>query len=94
MLDGIGASFLVVRRRPSWALSSVSSGDRLLPEQTKVDDFVEFVETYESRLRHALPTFPSVPEVRTPWFEPALPAALAALPERERTVVLLLHEYG
>ena len=119
----------------------------MLPDQTRVDGFVEFVETNESRLRHALtaalgfeagreaaaealaygwehwnkvavmanpvgylytvgrskarrllsrrnPIFPAIPEDRTPWFEPGLPAALAGLPERERTVVLLLHGYG
>jgi DNA-directed RNA polymerase specialized sigma24 family protein len=119
----------------------------LIPDQTRVDDFVEFVETNEHRLRHALtaamgfeagkeaaaealaygwehwervgamvnplgylytvgrsrggrllsrrhPEFPVIPEDRTPWFEPGLPAALAGLPERERTVVLLLHGYG
>jgi len=119
----------------------------LLPEQTRVDGFVEFVETNEPRLRHALtaalgfeagkeaaaealaygwehwdrvremvnpvgylytvgrskarklfsysrPVFPPIPEDRTPWFEPGLPAALAGLPEKERTVVLLLHGYG
>jgi DNA-directed RNA polymerase specialized sigma24 family protein len=119
----------------------------LLPDKTRADGFVDFVETNESRLRHALtaslgfeagkdaaaealaygwenwervgamanpvgylytvgrskgrkllssakPVFPSIPEDRTPWFEPGLPDALAALPERERTVVLLLHGYG
>lgn len=40
------------------------------------------------------PVFPAIPEDWTPWFEPGLPAALAGLPERERTVVLLLHGYG
>jgi DNA-directed RNA polymerase specialized sigma24 family protein len=119
----------------------------LLSDRTRVDGFVEFVETNESRLRHALtaafgfeigreaaaealaygwehwdkvngmtnpvgylytvgrskarrlirlnkPVFPAIPEDRTPWFEPGLPAALAGLPEKQRTVVLLLHGYG
>ena len=119
----------------------------MLPDRTRVDGFVEFVETHEGRLRHALtaalgfdagreaaaetlaygwehwdkvqamdnpvgylymvgrskgrrflsvrnPIFPSIPEDRAPWFEPGLPAALAGLPEKERTVVLLLHGYG
>lgn len=119
----------------------------MLPDRTRVDGFDQFVETNESRLRHALtaslgfeagkdaaaealaygwehwdkvsvmanpvgylytvgrskgrrllswtrPVFPSIPEDRTPWFEPGLPAALAGLPEKERTVVLLLHGYG
>lgn len=34
------------------------------------------------------------PEDRTPWVEPALPKAIARLPERERTVVVLIHGYG
>lgn len=119
----------------------------MLPDQTRVNGFVEFVETNETRLRHALtaafgyeagkeaaaealaygwehwdrvramanpigylytvgrskgrrlrsfagPVFPAIPEDRTPWFEPGLPAALAGLAEKERTVVLLLHGYG
>lgn len=95
----------------------------MLPDQTRVDDFVEFVGANEDRLRHALtaafglevskeaaaealagwehwekvramanpvgylcvvgrskglysrPVFPPIPEDRTPWFEPGLPAA-------------------
>ena len=119
----------------------------MLPDQTRVDGFVEFLTRNESKLRHALtaalgyevgkeaaaealahgwehwervremdnplgylyvvgrskgrrmlsfvkPSFPTIAEDRAPWFEPGLPAALASLPERERTVVLLLHGYG
>jgi RNA polymerase sigma factor (sigma-70 family) len=119
----------------------------LLPDRTRADGFVDFVESNETKLRHALtaalgfetgkeaaaealaygwehwdrvsamanpvgylytvgrsrgrrllsrtrPVFPSIPEDRTPWFEPGLPDALAGLPEKERTVVLLLHGYG
>ena len=44
-----------------------------------------------SRSRRAL--FPSVPVERAPWVEPALSQAVADLPERQRTVVLLLHGY-
>ncbi len=119
----------------------------MLPDQTRVDAFVEFVSLHENRLRHALtaalgieagkdaaaealaygwehwekvramvnpvgylyvvgrskgrrstrfarPVFPTVPEDRTPWVEPGLPAALASLPERERIVLTLIHGYG
>ncbi len=45
-----------------------------------------------SRTRHVV--YPDVIEDRTPWVEPGLPRALAALPERERVVVLLVHAYG
>jgi DNA-directed RNA polymerase specialized sigma24 family protein len=38
--------------------------------------------------------FPDVIEDRTPWVEPGLPQALAALSEKERVVVLLVHAYG
>jgi RNA polymerase sigma factor (sigma-70 family) len=31
--------------------------------------------------------------VRAPWVEPGLPAALAALPKQQRTVVMLLHSF-
>ena len=118
----------------------------MLSDQIRVEDFVEFVETNERRLRHALtatlgfeagkeataealaygwenwdrvsamtnpvgylytvgrskgrrlltsrkPAFPPVPDEHTPWFEPGLPSALAGLPTRERTVILLLHGY-
>ena len=118
----------------------------MVSDQIKVGGFVEFVETNERRLRHALtatlgfetakeaaaealaygwehwdrvsvmanpvgylytvgrskgrrllslrkPVFPPIAEDQTPWFEPGLPTALAALPEKERAVVLLLHGY-
>lgn len=128
-------------------MTSISSGDRLIPDQIRVDGFVEFVEANERRLRHALtaalgfdagkeaaaealaygwehwdrvremtnpvgylytvgrskgrrlllkrkPDFPAIAEDRTPWVEPGLPAALAGLPGKERTVVLLIYGYG
>lgn len=34
---------------------------------------------------------PAVPEARMPWVEPALPAALAALPERQRVSTMLVY---
>ena len=37
--------------------------------------------------------FPSVSVERSPWVEPGLSAAVADLPARQRTVVLLLHGY-
>lgn len=40
------------------------------------------------------PVFPPVPEDRTPLCEPGLPAALSALREKERVVVMLVHGYG
>jgi DNA-directed RNA polymerase specialized sigma24 family protein len=39
------------------------------------------------------PLFPDVPVERAPWVEPGLSQAVADLPERQRTVVLLLHGY-
>jgi DNA-directed RNA polymerase specialized sigma24 family protein len=38
--------------------------------------------------------FPTPPVDSTPWVEPALPEALAALPLRQRQVVMLIHGYG
>jgi DNA-directed RNA polymerase specialized sigma24 family protein len=35
----------------------------------------------------------SLDTVRAPWVEPGLPAALAALPRQQRTVVMLLHSF-
>jgi RNA polymerase sigma-70 factor (ECF subfamily) len=40
------------------------------------------------------PYFPVPPNDHMPWIEPALPAALAALPERQRQAVVLVHGYG
>jgi RNA polymerase sigma factor (sigma-70 family) len=45
-------------------------------------------------LRRRRPALMAVPEDRQPWIEPALPGALARLPERQRTVVTLVHGYG
>jgi RNA polymerase sigma-70 factor (ECF subfamily) len=39
------------------------------------------------------PVFVPVPEQRAPWVEPGLPSALAALSEKQRIVVALLHGY-
>lgn len=45
------------------------------------------------QLKRRQPFIPSVPESRTPWVEPGLSPALAALAERQRTVVMLVHGY-
>lgn len=37
---------------------------------------------------------PRVREVGLPWVEPSLPGALASLPERQRSAVLLVHTFG
>ena len=41
-----------------------------------------------------VPTMPAAPTAEMPWVEPGLPDALAALSERQRTVVLLVHCFG
>jgi RNA polymerase sigma-70 factor (ECF subfamily) len=46
------------------------------------------------RAHRTAPHFPVPPTDHTPWIEPALPAALAALPERQRQAVLLVHAHG
>lgn len=46
------------------------------------------------RRRSAAPCFPVPPADHTPWIEPALPAALTALPARQRQAVLLVHAHG
>jgi RNA polymerase sigma-70 factor (ECF subfamily) len=46
------------------------------------------------RPRDAEARFPVPPAEHTPWVEPALPAALDALPERQRQAVLLVHAHG
>jgi DNA-directed RNA polymerase specialized sigma24 family protein len=45
------------------------------------------------QLKRREPFIPTVPESRSPWVEPGLSPALAALAERQRTVVLLIHGY-
>jgi RNA polymerase sigma-70 factor (ECF subfamily) len=40
------------------------------------------------------PHLPTPPTDYTPWIEPALPAALVALPEQQRQAVLLVHAHG
>src|SRR5262245_42514248 len=46
---------------------------------------------YGRRASGSSPCFPVPPDDHTPWIEPALPAALVALPERQRQAVLLVH---
>ncbi len=43
------------------------------------------------RHRRRKPVLMNVDPERTPWVEPELPAALAALPDQQRVVVVLLH---
>lgn len=43
------------------------------------------------RYRRRRPVLMEVDPERTPWVEPELPAALAALPDQQRIVVVLLH---
>lgn len=45
-----------------------------------------------SKARRVVP-LPAVKSEHEPWVEPALPAALSKLPERQRVVVALLHGY-
>jgi DNA-directed RNA polymerase specialized sigma24 family protein len=44
--------------------------------------------------RRRSPVVFAVPEQREPWIEPALPAALARLSERQRVAVVLVHGFG
>jgi len=44
-------------------------------------------------MRRRRVVFPSVPDERAPSVEPGLSRAVADLPTRQRTVVLLLHGY-
>jgi len=46
------------------------------------------------RARVTTPCFPVPPPDQMPWIEPGLPAALTALPERQRQAVLLVHAHG
>jgi DNA-directed RNA polymerase specialized sigma24 family protein len=46
------------------------------------------------RAQSSTPNLPVPPADHTPWIEPALPAALSALPERQRQAVLLVHAHG
>ena len=37
---------------------------------------------------------PDAPDAAQPWFEPGLPGAVAALPEKQRVAVMLCHGYS
>jgi len=148
---GVQVSFVRLRRNLSYECggSRLIWGEtwrvQLLHDDTKVEDFTEFVESNEARLRGALtaalggevgcdaaaealaygwehwarvsqmtnpigylytvgrsrgtrlrrrahrPLLPSSDVTGQPWVEPGLPDAIAALPERQRVVVWLLH---
>jgi RNA polymerase sigma-70 factor (ECF subfamily) len=47
-----------------------------------------------SQRRHKEPMWVEAPQVHTPHFEPGLPTAIAALSEKQRLAVVLVHAYG
>ena len=47
-----------------------------------------------SQRRHKEPRWIEAPQDHTPHFEPGLPAAIAALSEKQRLAVVLVHAYG
>jgi RNA polymerase sigma-70 factor (ECF subfamily) len=47
-----------------------------------------------SQRRHKEPTWVETPQDHTPHFEPRLPTAIAALSEKQRLAVVLVHAYG
>ncbi len=51
-------------------------------------------QTSARRLRRRAPVLPAVSTAELPWIEPGLPAALAKLSDRQRTVVWLVHGMG
>jgi DNA-directed RNA polymerase specialized sigma24 family protein len=56
--------------------------------------YVYRVARSRARPRKVPPALPPVDAARMPDVEPGLPAALAALPERQRVAVLLVHGFG
>ncbi len=46
------------------------------------------------RMRRPRPIFPEPLSDSTPWFEPGLPAAMAALSEKQRVAVMLVYGLG
>ena len=56
--------------------------------------YVYRVARSRARPRRTPPALPPVDAARLPDVEPGLPAALAALPERQRVAVLLVHGFG
>jgi RNA polymerase sigma-70 factor (ECF subfamily) len=47
-----------------------------------------------SQRRHKEPAWVEAPQDHTPHFEPGLPSAIAALSEKQRLAVVLVHAYG
>lgn len=50
--------------------------------------------TKARRLFKKPPVLPPAPVAEMPWIEPALPAAIARLPEKQRVVIVLVHALG
>jgi DNA-directed RNA polymerase specialized sigma24 family protein len=68
--------------------------DRVAQMTNPVGYLYTIGRNYGRRRAHVIPRFPVPPADHTPWIEPALPAALTALPERQRQAVLLVHAHG
>jgi DNA-directed RNA polymerase specialized sigma24 family protein len=47
---------------------------------------------HAKRQQRQRPAFPDVPSDAMPWIEPGLPVAMARLSEKQRVVVMLIHD--
>ena len=68
--------------------------DRVATMANPVGYLYTIGRNYGRRASGNTPRFPVPPNDDTPWIEPALPAALIALPEQQRQAVLLVHAHG
>lgn len=68
--------------------------DRVQPMENPVGYLYTIGRNAGRRSRRAAPLFPATFDDGAPWVEPALPAALEALPGRQRQVVMLVHGHG
>lgn len=69
--------------------------DRVRPMENPVGYLYTIGRNAGRRAGRVAPRFPATfDDGESPWVEPALPAALEALPERQRQVVMLVHGHG
>jgi RNA polymerase sigma-70 factor (ECF subfamily) len=68
--------------------------DRVAGMENPAGYLYRVARTKARKLYRRRPVLPAAPSTEMPWVEPALPAAIARLPDRQRVTVVLVYALG